>query len=44
MFDIQQNEKIEEEPIQVEDNHEELNNKKEEPPEEIAPVQKGGKY
>ena len=42
--DIQQNEKIEEEPIQVEDNHEELDNKEEEPQEEIAPVQKGGKY
>ena len=42
--DIQQNEKIEEEPIQVEDNHEEIDKKEEEPQEETAPVQTGGRY
>ena len=42
--DTQQDEKIEEEPIQVEDNHEEIDKKEEEPQEETAPVQTGGKY
>jgi hypothetical protein len=40
--DIQQNEIIEEEPIQVEDNHEQLDKKDEVIQEEIVPVQTGG--
>lgn len=41
--DIQQNEQMEEEPVQIEDNVEE-EKKEEEPPEEVAPVQPAGKY
>jgi hypothetical protein len=42
--EIQQNEIIEEEPIQVEGNHEEVDKKDEMIQEEIAPVQTSGKY
>jgi len=41
--DIQQNEQIEEEPVQIEDNVEE-EKKVEEPPEEVVPAQTEGKF